>query len=199
MSIPSFSSVIFDIVFSLISKLCSYHLIGNHSLHVSRFAIQLDYLGIVILRLGSTIPSVYYGFYCNPNIQKAYMTNVSYPCLLTRYDFSLRAHLIQAFATATFAIIATFQPRFHHPTVRSYRVTVYGGLGLLANIFVIHGVLLHGWAEQNQRMSIDYMGLMALLTIIGGVIYVARVRFSLHPAFFFASSLLTRRLLHSSE
>ena len=42
------------------------------------FGNQLDYLGIVILMWGSTIPSIYYGFYCDPTLQKAYWINVSF-------------------------------------------------------------------------------------------------------------------------
>lgn len=38
---------------------------------------QLDYLGIVILMWGSTIPSVYYGLYCDPKLQKLYWLVVS--------------------------------------------------------------------------------------------------------------------------
>ena len=54
-----------------------YHTISNHSLGVARFANQLDYIGIVFLITGSFIPSVYYGFYCEPSLQKFYWGMVS--------------------------------------------------------------------------------------------------------------------------
>lgn len=57
--------------------LSRYHIIGNHSPNVQKLGNQLDYLGIVILMWGSTIPSIYYGFYCDPGLQKAYWANVS--------------------------------------------------------------------------------------------------------------------------
>ena len=41
-------------------------------MRVAAFGNQLDYLGIVILMWGSTIPTVYYGFYCDPSLQKVY-------------------------------------------------------------------------------------------------------------------------------
>ena len=51
------------------------------------FGNQLDYLGIVILMWGSTIPSIYYGFYCDPGLQKAYWTNVfSHPFPISLYQ-----------------------------------------------------------------------------------------------------------------
>lgn len=49
-----------------------YHTISNHSPLVARQGNQLDYVGIVLLITGSFVPSVYYGFYCNPILQKVY-------------------------------------------------------------------------------------------------------------------------------
>lgn len=53
---------------------------------------------------------------------------------------------------------------------------MYASLGLSAIVFVIHGLWLHGWKVQNQRMSLDWMGLMAVFNLTGAVIYAARVR-----------------------
>lgn len=55
----------------------TYHAISNHSQHVARFGNKLDYVGIVFLITGSFIPSIYYGFYCQPRLQKTYWTMVS--------------------------------------------------------------------------------------------------------------------------
>ena len=55
-----------------------YHLITNHSLEVSRFGNQLDYVGIVALITGSFIPSIYYGFHCEPRLQQRYWAMVSF-------------------------------------------------------------------------------------------------------------------------
>lgn len=58
---------------------------------------------------------------------------------------------------------------------------MYAGLGLSAIIFVIHGVVKHGWKTQNHRMSLDWMGLMATLNLIGAFAYAARVGLLLSP------------------
>ncbi|KAL8878679.1 MAG: hypothetical protein Q9198_003564 [Flavoplaca austrocitrina] len=139
----------------------TYHIISNHSPQVQKFGNQLDYLGIVILMWGSTIPSIYYGFYCDPKLQRVYWCNVS--------------------VLASLCIIATLHPNFRHPTFRPYRAAMYAGLGLSAVIFVIHGILLHGWALQNQRMSLDWMALMATFNLLGATIYAARVPEKLRP------------------
>ena len=60
----------------------TYHAISNHSQHVAKFGNKLDYVGIVFLITGSFIPSIYYGFYCQPQLQKTYWTMVSgTPCI----------------------------------------------------------------------------------------------------------------------
>jgi adiponectin receptor len=55
----------------------TYHATSNHSQHVARLGNKLDYVGIVFLITGSFIPSIYYGFYCQPRLQKTYWTMVS--------------------------------------------------------------------------------------------------------------------------
>jgi adiponectin receptor len=55
----------------------TYHTISNHSQYVAKFGNKLDYVGIVFLITGSFIPSIYYGFYCQPKLQMAYWTMVS--------------------------------------------------------------------------------------------------------------------------
>lgn len=133
----------------------TYHAISNHSPKVQKFGNQLDYLGIVILMWGSTIPSVYYGFYCDPKLQKTYWANVS--------------------VLAVLCIIATLHPKFRHPTIRPYRAVMYAALGLSAVLFVVHGVILHGWELQNRRMSLWWMALMAFLNLAGATCYAIRV------------------------
>lgn len=52
---------------------------------------------------------------------------------------------------------------------------MYACLGLSAIVFVIHGLFLHGWNMQNQRMSLDWMMLMAFFNLAGAVTYASRV------------------------
>ena len=43
-------------------------------------------------------------------------------------------------------------------------------------IFVVHGLVLHGWELQNSRMSLVWMGWMATANLVSAVIYAARVQ-----------------------
>ena len=56
---------------------------------------------------------------------------------------------------------------------------MYACLGLSAIVFIIHGLVLYGWQTQARRMSLDRMGLMALLNLTGAYAYGARVHESL--------------------
>lgn len=58
----------------------TYHAVSNHSPPVAKMWNQFDYAGISLLIAGSFIPSVYYGFWCNPLRQWTYWTMVSQPC-----------------------------------------------------------------------------------------------------------------------
>jgi len=119
------------------------------------FGNQLDYLGVVILMWGSTIPSVYYGFYCDPSLQKLYWLVVT----------------LLAIACA----ITTLQSTFRHASVRVYRALMFSSLGLSAVVFIAHGLLIYGWEAQRRRMSLNWMALMAALNLIGAATYAGRV------------------------
>ena len=52
---------------------------------------------------------------------------------------------------------------------------MYACLGLSAVVFIIHGMTLYGWRLQKDRTSLDRMGMMGLLNLIGAYTYAARV------------------------
>jgi adiponectin receptor len=163
----------------------SFHIIANHSETIAARGNQLDYIGVVILMWGSTIPSVYYGFYCDLKLQKLYWSVVSSPLFFVSPPAFLHhlgikvmeAHTlrIQVTALAAACIITTLNPRFRHPQLRPYRAAMYSGLGLSAIIFIIHGIVIHGWEIQNRRMSLTWMALMGALNLMGAAAYAARV------------------------
>lgn len=152
----------------------SFHIFNNHSESVHIFGNQLDYvsahvggrvsktdmflqLGIVILMWGSTIPCVYYGFYCTPELQRIYYSLVS--------------------VLAIGCVYATLHPAFRTPKYRPYRAAMYAGLGLSFIIPIVHGLMLFGWETQMWRMSLDWMALMTALNLTGGALYALRVCF----------------------
>ena len=52
---------------------------------------------------------------------------------------------------------------------------MYAGLGLSAIVFITHSILIYDWTTQYQRMSLGWMGLVAVLNLVGAITYAARV------------------------
>ena len=60
-----------------LSVSATFHLLMNHSPNVCSFTNQLDYVGVAALITGSFVPSMYYGFYCEPLLRRSYLAMVS--------------------------------------------------------------------------------------------------------------------------
>ena len=76
--ILAFASFFIGAVFCL-SVSATYHAMSNHSPRISRIWHQADHVGIVAMILGSFLPSVYYGFRCDPLLQRVYWGMVCLP------------------------------------------------------------------------------------------------------------------------
>ncbi len=68
----------------------TFHAVSNHSVEVLSFMNKLDCVGIVLLITGSFIPSIYYGFYCEPTLQLLYWTMVSSIVFLCLVQVNIR-------------------------------------------------------------------------------------------------------------
>jgi adiponectin receptor len=54
-----------------------YHMLCNHSEEVAKWGNKLDYTGIVFLIVGSYVPALWYGFYCEAGVLTGYLGAVS--------------------------------------------------------------------------------------------------------------------------
>ncbi|ORY58713.1 mPR-like GPCR protein [Pseudomassariella vexata] len=131
------------------------HIVWNHSPSFASLGNKLDYLGILVLMWGASIPTIYYGFFCDSSLRHLYWTTTS----------------LLGLGCAVF----TLNPRFSQPRFRRWRACLYASFGLSSIIFVVHGLILHGWEVQSSRMSLVCMSWMACSNTIGAVIYAARV------------------------
>ena len=171
-----------------------YHLINNHSKQVATFGLQLDYLGILALMWGAAIPSIYYGFFWDPSMQ--------------------RLHWMIVTTSATACAITTLHPSFRHPSIRHWRATMYTCFGLSAIIFVGHGLAKYGWKNQKRLMALDWMLVTSCLNSVGAVSYSMRIperwyprQFDIfgaghqisHIAYFFAALTHTVGLVRAFE
>jgi adiponectin receptor len=83
--------------------------------------------------------------------------------------------VLQSSASATGCITFILGPMFIKPEYRTLRALTYLSLGLFAIVFIVHSIYLHGFALQRRRLSLEWMGLMALLNFLGCSAYAFRV------------------------
>jgi len=67
---------------------------------------------------------------------------------------------------------------------------MYAGLGCSGAIFILHAVVIYGWDLAYHRMSLQWLGLMALANVFGTVAHALRVCFLLPFPSFSASFFL---------
>lgn len=128
-----------------------YHLFSNHSPRINRIGNQLDYVGIVALITGSFLPSVYYGFRCNPSLRDTYWSMI----------------LLLAVACTTLSLT----PRFRTPLWRPLRAGMFVAMGLSAVFPVLHGVYLYGVPRMEQMIGLSYVVLQGAVYILGAGLY----------------------------
>lgn len=141
-----------------------YHTISNHSPAVARIGNSLDYIGIVGLIVGSFVPSVFYGFYCVPDLQWRYWTMI---CTI-----------------GVGCICVSILPFFRTPAWRPFRAFMFVGMGLSAVFPVLHGLHLFGFERMQQQIGLSWLLLQGFLYILGAAIYAARVPERLRPGKF---------------
>ncbi|KAH8695326.1 putative hemolysin-III channel protein Izh2 [Talaromyces proteolyticus] len=142
----------------------TYHTISNHSPAVARIGNALDYVGIVSLITGSFIPTLYYGFYCEPSLRRVYWT------MITTIGF--------------ICTLVCVTPRFRTPEWRPFRAAMFVSMGLSGLVPVLHGLWLYDIEQMTYQIGLDWLLLQGFLYILGATIYAARVPERLWPGKF---------------
>ncbi|KAG9613691.1 purine and uridine phosphorylase, partial [Aureobasidium melanogenum] len=137
----------------------AFHTAGSHSQAVHKKYNRADCCGIVLLMWGASLASIHFAFICNARLKSL--------------------HWFLSSASATGCITFILGPLFIQPAYRNLRALTYLSLGLFAIVFILHGIYLHGFALQRRRLSLEWMGLMALLNFLGCAAYAFRVLISL--------------------
>ena len=104
-----------------------FHTVCCHSKDISTIFSRLDYAGIALLIVGSTIPWLYYGFYCEFYTKLTYIIAISVLGILTLLLLTLE--------------------KFDRPEYRTFRALVFVGLGLVSALPIIHFLIMNGVSE----------------------------------------------------
>jgi adiponectin receptor len=142
----------------------TYHTISNHSPLVARIGNSFDYVGIVGLIVGSVIPSVYYGFYCAPQLQQLYWTMI--------------------LTIGLGCSIVSVMPRFRTPAWRPFRAGMFVSMGMSTLIPILQGLSMYGPEQMRRQIGLGWLLLQGFLYILGAGLYAARVPERLWPGKF---------------
>ena len=132
-----------------------FHTVSCHSKYVSAIFSRLDYAGIALLIVGSTIPWLYYGFYCEFYAKLTYITAVSISGVLT--------------------LLLLMWDKFDLPEYRVFRTTVFVTLALVSALPIFHFVALNGISDSIKLGCLHKFIAMGALYLTGALLYAARI------------------------
>uniref|UniRef100_A0A0B6ZF00 Adiponectin receptor n=1 Tax=Arion vulgaris TaxID=1028688 RepID=A0A0B6ZF00_9EUPU len=138
-----------------------FHTVYCHSERVGRFFHKLDYCGIALLTIGSFVPWLYYSFYCRLSPKVTYLSLILF--------------------LGTLCIGVSMWDKFAQPHFRPFRAGVFVALGMSGVIPALHYVITDGLWHAFNFAAMGWLVLMALLYIVGAIIYAARIPERIFP------------------
>ncbi|KAK6938565.1 AdipoR/hemolysin-III-related [Dillenia turbinata] len=136
----------------LASSTC--HLLACHSERLSCIMLRIDYAGIAALISTSFYPLVYYSFMCHPFFCTLYLGSIT------------------TLGVAT--IIFSFLPSFQKSEFRTFRASLFFGMGVSSVAPMIHKLVIY-WDEPMALETTAYEILMGLFYGLGALIYATRI------------------------
>ncbi|CAI0393438.1 unnamed protein product [Linum tenue] len=137
----------------LSSSIC--HLFSCHSQRMSYIVHRVDYTGIALLIATSFYPPVYYSFMCSPFFCNLYLGAIT----------------VMGIVTMIFSLLPTFQ----RPEFRSFRASLFFGMGVSGVVPILHKLILYGTHHPEALQTTVYEVLMGVLYGLGALIYATRV------------------------
>lgn len=134
---------------------CLFHTLYCHSSQVAKIFSKLDYSGITFLIVGSFVPWLYFGFYCDK---------------IARYTY-----LVCIISLGAVCLFVALRDTFGLPKYRPLRAGLYVALGLSGVVPAIHYVSINSFIIAIEGGGLGWMLLMACLYILGAVLYAIRV------------------------
>ncbi|KAK0173277.1 hypothetical protein PV328_006499 [Microctonus aethiopoides] len=133
----------------------AFHTVHCHSECVGKLFSKLDYCGIAMLIMGSFVPWLYYGFYCD------YLPKLIYLSVVVVLGIT--------------SIVVSLWERFGEPNYRPLRAGVFMGFGLSGIIPAVHYAIAEGWFKAINQAALGWLILMGCLYILGAMFYALRV------------------------
>ncbi|EZF35383.1 hypothetical protein H109_01082 [Trichophyton interdigitale MR816] len=131
-----------------------YHTFLNHSAPIAKRWLLCDYMGIITLIQGCFISGIYFGFYCEPYLQRVYWTMI----------------VVLGSLTATILLSSKFQDQ----KWRGFRVAVFVCTGLSAFAPITHALFLYG-LKRSMNVGLPYYLTEGAIIAFAAFIYERQV------------------------
>ncbi|KAK5630193.1 hypothetical protein RRF57_005908 [Xylaria bambusicola] len=142
----------------------AYHTLMSHSREIEARWLRLDFVGIIILIVGSFVSGIYVGFWCEALERKIY--------------WSMSASL------GALSIIIMVAPYFQGPRWRTFRLVVFVVTGLSGFAPIIHGIHMFGFDQMAKQSGLPYYFAEGGLFLLGAVAYAFRFPERIKPGAF---------------
>ena len=167
-SLPWYEKIIIGFFFlgAVLCLCCSflYHTLSCHSPKLSLAFQRLDYTGIAILVTGSSIPCLYYSYYCSQFPRYFHTTIVIILCVA--------------------CMCVSLWEKFTTPQYRTLRTLVFVTFGLYGVIPAVEVIYREGWEVASSAYSTNWLISMGLIYIAGASLYAARIPERFSPGHF---------------
>ncbi|ESK94704.1 hemolysin-iii channel protein izh2 [Moniliophthora roreri MCA 2997] len=147
-----------------------FHTSMCHSQEVESRVHACDYLGIIVLNLGSHYPLLYYGYFCEPEYRM----------------WSIVIITVLGLA-AGFVVL---DPEYTKPTHIGTRTTIFLALGFYSLLPICHWLVIHGATVTLNDTGVKWFLLSGSFYVGGALLYANRVPERFRPGkfdYFFAS------------
>ncbi|TRX92510.1 hypothetical protein FHL15_006677 [Xylaria flabelliformis] len=145
----------------------AYHTLMSHSREVEARWLRLDFVGIIILIVGSFVSGIYVEFWCEWTERKIY------------WAMSVSLGIV--------SIVIMVAPCFQDikgPKWRTFRLVVLVATGLSGLAPIIHGIHMFGFAQMVKQSGLPYYLAEGGLFLIGAVTYASRFPECIKPGTF---------------
>jgi adiponectin receptor len=129
----------------------AYHTLMSHSKEVEARWLRLDFVGIIVLTLGSFVSGIYVAFWCEWTERKIYWSMIV--------------------SLAVVSIIIMVAPYFQGLKWRTFRLFVFVVTGLSGLAPIIHGICKFGFAQMVKQSGLPYYLAEGGLFLMGALTY----------------------------
>lgn len=142
----------------------AYHTLMSHSQEIEARWLRLDFVGIIILIVGSFVSGIYVGFWCEWTQRKIY--------------WGMTASL------GAVSIVIMLVPHFQGAKWRTFRLVVFVVTGLSGLAPLIHGIHMFGFAQMARQSGLPYYLAEGGIFLLGAVTYASRFPECIKPGMF---------------